>query len=401
MKRSALSRRNFIKTSVLGTSGAAFATRAFGNTLDTSEDSPVITRKLGKTGLELPIVSMGVMRSDNPNLVKAALKSGIVHLDTAQVYQGGNNEKMLGELLKNYPRDSFIISTKIKPEDSFIDRSRSELTSESSKEAFLKRLDDSLTSLQMDYVDILYVHALESRQAVLHEQLLEALTEAKKSGKVRFVGVSTHRNEPEVIQAVIDSNVYDVVLTAINFKQSNYAELKEKIALASEKGIGIVGMKTMAGAFLDRERTQPINCKAALKWVLQDPNVHTTIPGITSFDMLLENISVMHDLKLTEEELNDLQTAGLQAGLYCDGCSDCLGSCKKGLPVHDIMRAYMYTYGYQSTIKARDLLADYNLKNNPCADCNTCTVNCPKGFEIAERIKDVTRLQDIPREFLT
>ncbi len=403
-KNNSSDRRRFLKSSLLGLSGTLAAGKLFAS-YNPSEISPVeenktIKRKLGNTGIELPVVSMGVMRADNPNIVKAALKSGIVHLDTAHVYQNGKNEIMLGELLKGYPRDSFVISTKIKPRNDGADTQNDQLTSSSVKEAFLNDLDISLQRLQMDYVDIVYVHGVGNREEALSEPVLEALKTAKAQGKVKHVGLSTHSHEPEVIQAAIDSDLYEVVLTAINFKQDHYLQIKEKIAAAAAKGIGIVAMKTMAGAFIDKERKLPINCKAALKWVLQDPNIHTAIPGITSFDMLEDNISVMENLEFTEQEMEDLDAARLQAGMYCNNCQTCLGQCKKHLPVNEIMRAYMYTYGYNHFEKAHTLLTDHNIAENPCGDCNDCTVNCIKGFDIAGRIADVTRLRSVPQDFI-
>ena len=212
--------------------------------------------------------------------------------------------------------------------------------------------------------------------------------------------MSTHSNEPEVIQAAIDNSIYEVVLTAINFKQDHVGEIKKKIDQASKKGIGIIGMKTMAGGYRDKERTQPINCKAALKWVLQDPNVHTTIPGMSSIDEISENMSVMENLNLTEEEEKHLDEIKLSADLYCNGCKECLAGCKKNLPVNDIMRVFMYTYGYNQIEKAHSLLADYNIPENPCENCTDCPVICRKGFNVHEKISDITRLKSIPKDFI-
>jgi predicted aldo/keto reductase-like oxidoreductase len=106
----------------------------------------------------------------------------------------------------------------------------------------------------MDYVDILYLHGSGSRDMTLAPPILEALTEMKKQGKAKLLGVSTHNNEPEVIQAAVDSGVYDVVLTSYNFKHARVQEIKEKIAIAAGKGLGVVVMKPMAGAFMDQER---------------------------------------------------------------------------------------------------------------------------------------------------
>ena len=157
------------------------------------------------------------------------------------------------------------------------------------------------------------------------------------------MGYSTHSNEPEVIQAAIENGVIDVILVAFNFKQDHYSEIMETMARAASQGIAFIGMKNMAGGYLDKERTRPVNGKAALKWALQDPSLTTCIPGFTSFDHLNQAVEVMTDLTLSPEEIKDLEMAGLEAGLYCNACGACMGQCPKGLPIPDIMRSYMYT----------------------------------------------------------
>jgi aryl-alcohol dehydrogenase-like predicted oxidoreductase len=160
-----MDRRNFIRNSVLGASLSLISSSSLGAITRLGGPSvrageKIITRRLGKTGIELPVVSMGVMRADNPALVRAALDAGMRHLDTAHSYQKGNNETMLGEVLKDYRRDSFVISTKVPPD---------------AREAFLANFDLSLRRLQMEYVDILYVHGLSEPDEVLAPGTLEAL----------------------------------------------------------------------------------------------------------------------------------------------------------------------------------------------------------------------------------
>jgi uncharacterized protein len=391
-----INRRGFLKSSVLGTTGALIGTSVMGNSHAKNKEVAMIRRQLGKLDIELPIVSFGVMRSDNPALVKSAFDMGFVHFDTAHGYQEGKNESMLGELFKSVPRDKFVLATKVGADD--INRETGEPGPGTTKEGILSKFEISLKRLQLKYVDILYLHGVSNRNTALAPQLLEALGDLKKQGKVRYVGMSTHQNEPDVIQAAIDSNFYNVVLTAINFKHSKADLIKEKAALASEKGIGIVAMKTMAGGFMDKERQHPINCSAALKWVLQDPNIHTSIPGIVTYDQMIQNFSVMENLEFTEEEKANLEEAKLLAGLYCDGCSQCLHQCKRHLPVNEYMRAYMYAYGYRHFENAYSVLDNIGLSANPCGDCSNCSVNCPKGFVIAERIADVSRLSEMPKE---
>lgn len=397
-----LDRRSFIKKTVLGTTGALITSSVFtgcGTSAAATDDTKIIKRKLGKTGIVLPIVSFGVMTTNSPVLLTEALKDRMVHFDTAHGYQNGKNEEMIGEVFKDVKRDAYVVSTKVVPEE--IDRATGKLGPGSTSKAFLDRLDISLKRLRTDHVDILYVHALASRDGVLFPEMLEAVTRAKKEGKALHVGVSTHRNEPAVIRAAIESKIFEVVLTSINFKQGHIAEVKKAIAEAANAGIGIIAMKTMAGGFMDRERKIPVNCKAALKFVMQDENITTSIPGITNFDQLKENSSVNRDLVMTDKEKADLVILNNpQGGLYCQGCETCLAKCSKRLPIPDLMRAYMYTYGYNDSRQAQVLLADLGLKGNPCGDCKECTVVCTKNFAVAEKITDVMRLTTVPEEFL-
>ncbi|HEC44495.1 MAG TPA: oxidoreductase [Bacteroides sp.] len=391
-------RRNFLKSSLIGAGGALIAKPAISSTTPTGGNEKVITRTLGKTGLQLPVLSMGVMRADNPRLVTAAMDSGIVFFDTAYGYQKGKNEEMLGDVFKDYPRDKIIIQTKVLPGDR--NRETDSYGPGATKESFLEMFETSLGRLQTDYVDILLHHVASSRAGVLHEPTITALQQAKKDGKTRFIGVSTHKNEPEVIRAAIETGVIDVITVAYNFKQDHRAEIGSAIADAAKAGIGIIGMKNMAGGFLDEEKQKPVNGKAALKWALRDPHVTTCIPGFTTFDELEQDIEIMTDLELTIEEMKELELAGEEMGLYCQGCTQCLSGCRKGLPIPEIMRSYMYAYGYGEMQKARDTLDEYRVQSDPCKGCTECSVSCAKGFPVADRVKNVSRLIDVPEDFI-
>lgn len=391
------SRRNFIKVSASGIAGAAFF-KTESIAAKSQKKNKIIYRPLGRTGVNLPIVSMGAMRGDTKALVMAGIKKGIVHFDTAHVYQEGKNEKMLGEIFKTENRDQLFIATKIVPSD--MDRETGEIGDDFNIEEFIEMLDISLERLQMNQVDLLYVHAVSSKQAVLHPEVIKAVELAKAQGKCKYLGVSTHKNEPEVIRAAIEAGVYDVVLTAYNFKQDHLEDMNKALAEGAAKGLGFVAMKTMAGGFLDEEHTKPINTKAALKWALSNENICTAIPGFTAFEQLEESFSIMEKLKLTKQEEQDLEFAREYAGLYCNQCSVCQGQCQKGLPIPEIMRSYMYTYGYKDMSKAKSLLAQMGVASNPCTSCDKCTVNCVKNFNVTQKIQKVSRLVDVPDEFI-
>ena len=356
-----------------------------------------IVRTLGKTGLKIPVVSMGVMNADNPNLVREALDSGIFMLDTAHGYQRGRNETMIGEVLKGRPRDSYMIATKVPGANR--DRNMQGQPADVQIKAFLANFDLSLQRLGLDHVEIFYLHNIENRDDALAEPMLEALRQAKKSGKARFVGVSTHRNEPTVIRAAIESKVYDVVLTAYNFKQDHRDEVGKAIGEAAQAGLGIVAMKTQAGAYWDKEKQQPINMRATLKWVLNNPNVTTAIPGFTTFDQLKEDLTVMTDLKMTDQEIKDLRLGEEAPGLYCQQCGQCEPGCVQGLPIPSLMRSYMYAYGYRNLQAAHELVTSLELPANPCGSCLSCSTRCAKGFDLPGRVRDIVRLRAVPGDF--
>ena len=161
---------------------------------------------------------------------------------------------MIGEVIKGRPRDSYYIATKVNlPQD----RTKGLYTEAATTEEFLKRLDISLKRLGIDYVDILHLHGVSRKESVVYEPALKGFEKAKKDGKIRFVGLSTHANEPEVIHAATDSKAYDVILTAYTFKQKHAAEVRDAIARASQAGIGIIAMKAVRGA----NQQPPINKK--------------------------------------------------------------------------------------------------------------------------------------------
>lgn len=391
-----INRRKFLKTGIAGAGMVAISPKLVSAAASFQEKN-VLYRTLGKTGLKVPVISFGVMRSDNPGLCKAAYDKGIRLFDTANGYQGGNNELMLGKFFKDYKRDSFIVATKVKPGTDRDGKPNDQAT----PEKFLEMFNTSLSRLQMEYVDILYIHDVSNPELLEYKPIVNAVKKLKKEGKIRFMGFSTHRNEPAVINAAAETDNWDVILTQYNYKVAYLADLNSAIKKAGGAGIGIVAMKTLAGGgYLDRERTKPMNTTAALKWVLSNPDVHTTIPGMTNFDQLDLNAKILEDISLNDQEKNDLLADNSVPGLLCSGCRQCVLSCRKNLPVPDLMRAYMYAYGYSMPSMAQDLLAELGINADPCSNCGSCNIECSRNFNIQERISDVSRLVNVPSDFL-
>jgi predicted aldo/keto reductase-like oxidoreductase len=395
-----LNRRRFLRNTSIGVLGAGlFGNKGLATTIkDQKNDLPgkLIYRTLGKTGIRVPVIGMGILTSGSPALIKAALDSGITLFDsTAAQPQQMRNEEMIGAVLKGRPRESVFYGTKVHlPQDYKTGLYEKTAT----EKEFTKILDAALKCLQMDYVDILYHHMVSRRESAFYEPVMKAMEKAKKTGKARFLGMTCHSNVPEVVQAATDSKFYEVIMASYNPRQKNLLQIKEAIANAAKAGLGVVAIKVIRGDI--EEGQKPINPGASLKWVLQDTNVHATVPGFSNFEEMNIDLLVMEDLSLTDAEMNDLKREDSYPGLFCQGCGQCLQQCNVKLPIPDLMRAYMYVYGYRQPALAHSLLKSLEFPHKACDDCSSCQVVCQNGWKVSEKICDIARLRDVPPSFL-
>lgn len=367
---------------------------------DSEKKKKIITRTLGRTGLKVSVVGLG---ATSPDISQAALDAGINYLDTAERYGGGNHESMLGEVLKGRPRESYVITTKILGlRDNRTGLPPKGLSPAAFREDFRKKMERSLKRLDVDRVDILYIHGADNPELLEMPMVKEIMLELKEEGKTRFIGVSFHHKELELIPAAVQAKIYDVLITSYNFRQPHREKVRQAIAAAAEAGLGIVAMKTLGGAYWDKERKYPVNAKAALKWILQDENLHTTIPGITTYGQLEMDVSVMEDLTLTPQEKEDLRFGEKygMTGLYCAQCGRCRSQCRYNLDIPTVMRGYMYAYGYGRPAEAKSLLGQQALENISCRSCDICAVTCAMGFDVQAKIKDIIRILKVPDEFI-
>jgi hypothetical protein len=194
---------------------------------------------------------------------------------------------------------------------------------------------------------------------------------------------------------------YDLILTAYNFRQPHAAQVRDAIARAAARSLGIVAMKVMAGVFWDAERSHPINPSAALKWVLADPNVDTALMGCSNLDQLRTDLDILENPALTAREKDDLgfgERSGL-AGLYRRQCGECRSQCPAGVDIPAWMRGFMYTYGYGSPARAKPLLGDGSL-SIACNGFARCVVRYGSGFDVRSRILRLAPLRNVPRAWL-
>ena len=393
MERQA-SRRNFLA----GLAGSA-AAQAQPAPQASSSNAKLAWRTLGKTGVKVTPLSFGCMTTADMSVIQHAADMGIVHFDTARSYQSGNNERMVGAALKGR-RKQVILSSK---------------SLAKTKQEALADLETSLRELGTDYLDIWYLHS-KSDPAEVSDDLLEAQRAAKRGGKIRFAGVSTHFNMDRMLPYLAERGQTDVVLTTYNFAMRSVAaadntntaaarsDMTAAIRKAREAGMGVITMKALAGGVARVRRgdrlyganpqalVQQLNQEgapvAAIKWVLRNASVDTVIVCMTDHDQLEENARAMAEpYTERDEQLLTARLAGI-GPLYCRMCGACNGVCERGVPVGDMLRFLTYAEGYGQFAMARERYLELpeHVRAIRCGDCSRCSVECPNGVRVRERV---------------
>lgn len=360
---------------------------------------PLAWRTLGKTGVKVTTVSFGCMTTSDMSVIQHAADIGIVHFDTARAYQGGNNERMVGAALKDR-RKQVIVSSKSQ--------------GKTRKDA-LADLDVSLRELGSDYLDIWYLHN-RNDPAEVSDDLLEAQRAAKQAGKIRFAGVSTHFNMDRMLPYLAKLGQTDVVLTTYNFamrsvaaadnnaRDASRSDMASAIRAAREAGMGVIAMKALAGGTVRVQRgdrlyganpqalTAQLNQAgaplAAIKWVLRNPSVDTAIICMTDHEQLEENVRAMSEPFTTRDEKLLAESLARIGPLYCCMCGACSGVCGRGVPVPDVLRFLSYADGYGQFAMAREcyMALPERVRAIRCGDCRECSVACPNGVQVRERV---------------
>lgn len=380
-EKKVMNRRTFIKAGMVGTATALIAPPVLANTLQqmaASEPSPFpkpVYRILGRTGLKITVVSFGAMLTPEPEVIRVAIEHGVNYIDTARKYMGGKNEEIVGKGVKGM-REKLFIATKTLPESK-------------TKAEIIRDVETSLKTLATDHIDVIQLHNLTGKERIFNAETREAFVQLKKQGKVRFCGVTTHKNEVEVLNALVDDpdRFFDTCLVKYNFKSGK--EVSSAIDRAASAGIGIIAMKAMVGGYDTSGLGNITPYQAALKWVLQNPSVTASIPGMKDFSQLREDIAVM-GMPFTYADLRRLDRyAEAIAPFYCSFCGSCEAGCLRGVEISTVNRALMYAEGgYRDITLARATYTELPQQATAaaCVDCEVCVARCVNGLDIAAKM---------------
>lgn len=281
----------------------------YGSAADAGEFQ-VPKRAMGSTGLQVSILGMGGFhlgtaagQEEVNNMVAKAMDHGINFFDNAWEYHGGMSEERVGTALKG-KREQAIVMTKV-------------CTHGRKKDVAMKQLENSLTRLQTDHLDVWQVHEVvyynDPEKCYDVDGVLEALSAAKQQGKVRFVGFTGHKDPAIHLEMLNRGFHFDTVQMPINPFDPSYRSFERNVLpVAVQKGMAVFSMKSMSGS------GEPIVHGAltpteALSYAMSVPGVSTTISGMDSMAVLNQNLEILRNFKpLGEKQMAELREHGRQ-----------------------------------------------------------------------------------------
>ena len=228
----------------------------------TSVSAPIAMRALGKTGVKVSMVGLGgahlgtqPTEQESISIIRSGLDRGINFLDNCWDYNNGQSEIRMGKALEDGYRNKAFLMTKLDGR---------------TKQAAMDQLEQSLTRLGTDMIDLVQIHEVirptDPARCFAPGGAIEALVDAKKAGKIRFIGFTGHK-DPSIHLAMLkaaDNNgfVFDTVQMPLNVMDAHYRSFEKMVLpVLVQKGIGVLGMKSMgAGIILESNTAGPVEC---------------------------------------------------------------------------------------------------------------------------------------------
>lgn len=391
---SQFSRRQFLVTSGAVGVGALL----FGSRLQAASDEPrprVGKRKFGRTGVEVSELGLGCMFDiiNNQVILKTAYEHGVTYWDTAAAYERTGSETGIGMFFEKNPlvrKDIFLVT-----------KGRGDL---------MKSLDASLGRLKTDHVDLFFSHGIDGIGAVDRPDVKAFAEEAKKAGKIKFFGFSTHSNMAQCLTDAAKLGWIDGIMLTYNYREMHKPEMKAALAAAEKAGIGLTAMKTQGAGNRGESETaeaakllDPVTGRgftpgqAKLKVVMENPQIACACIQMPNMKLCRENIAAALDRRDLAPAAKTalLQHAEATCSHYCAGCSHlCERAIAGAVPVRDVMRHLMYYHNY-AELDAREMFTDIpaDIRARLTAiDYTAAEQVCPHRLPIGQLMQEATVL---------
>ena len=308
-------------------------------------------------------------------------------------------EKILGEVLERsgMRKDVYLVTK----------NGRGKVGGSRAFQTFETRLTESMERLRTDYIDCYYLHGIGGREIELlrDPDVKIAFEKLKKSGKIRFCGLSCHDAKlPEILDVAAEVGWIDQVMFKYNFRdiggRDRYDDLNRSIDKASKGNMALVAMKTQGGAINFPAKIDELKAKgfkkevAAIKTIWLDQRMHVAVSEMTTRDMLRENIAGSQNLALTAREIDLLEEhRQATAHLYCQGCGQHCEPAANGVAVSDILRYLRYHEVYGKRQRAAELYQALPTEARKIVgtDLTAAQAACPHGLPMVELLHRADR----------
>ena len=257
-------------------------------------------RKLGRTGERVSVIGLGGFHISKPNneneavqIVRTAIDNGINFMDNSWDYAAGISEIRMGKALRDGYRSKVFLMTKIDGHDS---------------KTAARQIDESLKRLQTDVIDLLQIHEVirmtDPEIIFSPEGTMAALVEAKKAGKIRYIGFTGHKSPDihlKMLQTARDNDFkFDTVQMPLNLLDAHFNSFEKKVLpITLKEGIGVLGMKPFcSGVLLQTKTVTAVEC---LHYVMSLP-VSVVITGCESLPILQQALDAAKSYKPMSEE---------------------------------------------------------------------------------------------------
>jgi uncharacterized protein len=373
-----LNRRKFLKTSA----GVTVATGIVPGTLLQGKDKKqkidkkkilnysekMRYRQISDTDMYLSTISLGGLGIDEA-VAHHVIDNGVnlVHMSTS--YNNGSSIKILGKVLKE-KRDKVYVALKA----NFYKDSAEDI-------------NPVLKELNTEYVDFIMFDRHKPSD-VNDPKDVELFETWKKQGKVRYMGLTTHKKVKECVAKGIEGGLYSLIMPVLN--QPSLEVIAEEIKKAQEKKIGIMAMKTLKGMKKD-ELKMPY-----LKKVLANPAVTTVNKGFSTYEMFDEFLKNMQETLSAQEDFDLYRYAQENRNNNCMMCGECERICSEGIEISTLLRCKNYYYEELGDVETAKHVFD-NIKISGrdirfCDECKKCETRCPNSIQIVNELKNVSQL---------
>ena len=402
-----MDRRDFLKRLL---TLAAFApvskvTTAIAAPAVQDEPGKVSRRRYKNTDLTVPMLGYGMMRLPRLNgeididtvkkQVAIAMKHGVNYFDTAYFYHGGESENCAGEVLSQYPRNSYMIADKMP-----VGRVRSVADVE-------RIFNEQLKKCKVDYFDFYLLHALNAGtwKKAKRFKVYEFLKKKKEEGKIRHLGFSFH-DTPKVLQEIAQAYPWDFAQIQLNYLDWTIYRSREQYEILTKLSIPVIIMEPLRGGALAtlnqsaREvftRSNPNVSIAswAFRYAGSLPNVLCILSGMTMTEHLMDNIKTFTDFKPLSPAEQKVITSALSAYqktgiILCTACQYCM-PCPLGVNIPANFNIYnnLKLKGNQQRFNRSYANLGKKQQASRCVSCGLCKKKCPQQIDIPAMLKRV------------